>query len=262
MAFHPTADSIKDLAALYADQIGYDPFTDDPSRDPVETVETLLEAMTLGNADATMMQHARDIRSAIFSRAESLPNYRRHFPDFAPATLPAIPDGWKDVSWRNDSCPSFEAGHVHVFVNYADPAERELSEGGRFFALACTDSQGYHDGGLLDTDDWSAMLTFVAEFNGKVERLASAFSRVLREWLTPAEMALVIERNASRKDLGVCHSQDFCDANMAMWEAWEKAFGQEPPIGDDSEAEQAAFKVINVAWDVAKQSGFTPKAEA
>lgn len=35
-----------------------------------------------------------------------LPQWQRAFPDMT--DMPAIPEGWKDTSYHNDACPSFE----------------------------------------------------------------------------------------------------------------------------------------------------------
>ena len=88
------------------------------------------------------------------------------FPDFEASTLPEIPASWEDVSWRNDACPSFQAFaregetevRLTVFVDYLDPAERELGGCDRFFVLLNQDGDT-HD--LLNTDDWAAVLACV-----------------------------------------------------------------------------------------------------
>lgn len=80
--------------------------------------------------------------------------------------------------------------------------------------------------------------------------LANKFSMVLRSWLTDAEMREVIERNKAETTRSVCHSHDFCDANMAMQEAAE-SFGLTFDAGSD---ECAAL--WNSAWDLAKKNNF------
>lgn len=56
----------------------------------------------------------------------------------------------------------------------------------------------------------------------------------------------VIERNDAETYRGVCHSHDFCDANMTMAAAFEAVVGREP-IGDGvSDADLALW---NSAWD-------------
>jgi hypothetical protein len=91
--------------------------------------------------------------------------------------------------------------------------------------------------------------------------LAREFSRVLTEWLTPAEMADVNAKNAAEYNPIICHSHDYCDANMAMDEAFSRAFGYSPlddahrdPADDGMTAENV--DLINSAWDIAKALEF------
>jgi hypothetical protein len=51
------------------------------------------------------------------------PDYDRH--DDADTLLAA---GWSDASWRNDACPSFQAGGVRLFLDYAAPDKREFTD--------------------------------------------------------------------------------------------------------------------------------------
>lgn len=53
------------------------------------------------------------------------PQYLREFPDFD--HTPELPEGFDDVSWHNDSSPSFQfidTGNT-LYLNYRDPARRE-----------------------------------------------------------------------------------------------------------------------------------------
>lgn len=63
--------------------------------------------------------------------------FRGEFPDFDPATMPAIPDGWQDVSWHNDACPSWIAkgdddSGLTVYIDHAKPARRDMDMGARY----------------------------------------------------------------------------------------------------------------------------------
>lgn len=80
--------------------------------------------------------------------------------------------------------------------------------------------------------------------------LSAGFSNVLKEWLTAEEMAEVIRRNALPAYAGACASHDFCDANMAMAEAFEKIFGE---FDFSSDIHSALF---NGAWNIAKANKF------
>ena len=90
-------------------------------------------------------------------------SYRTEFPNFDPATLPAECAAWEDVSWRQDTCPSFLTGDGHiVFVDYADPADREIPECERFSVQACDADGCAFDSEPFASDDWAAVLAHLA----------------------------------------------------------------------------------------------------
>jgi hypothetical protein len=92
------------------------------------------------------------------------------FPDFDLATLPAMPEGFEDVSWHNDTCPSFidEARGLIVFVDYADPSlseypnERRNGTAKRFVVCRYDTDMGMTHETLLKTDEWSEVLSLIA----------------------------------------------------------------------------------------------------
>lgn len=85
--------------------------------------------------------------------------------------------------------------------------------------------------------------------------LARAFSAVVAEWLPPGELEAVRECNrTTHADPGVCASHDFCDANMAMLEAWRRCTGSDE-IDANDQAQAAAW---NEAWKLAKAAEFDP----
>lgn len=86
-----------------------------------------------------------------------------------------------------------------------------------------------------------------------VGALAKEFSRVIRDTLSPAQLAECVRRNAANPDPAICHSHDFCDANMAMAEAWENL--SSIPCGAD--CPDGVNAVWSAAWDIAKRYGFT-----
>ncbi len=84
-------------------------------------------------------------------------------------------------------------------------------------------------------------------------RVAVAFKAVLTEWLTADEMAAVTARNRAEVNPHVCHSHDFCDANMAMDEAFRKVFGR--PASDYLDAaegtlDEMPWEIWNDAWAI------------
>jgi hypothetical protein len=93
------------------------------------------------------------------AEASTTRTFRTEFPDFDPATLPEIPATWADRSWRNDACPSFQTPNgLAVFVDYADPAWREMPGLPRF---SVQPAEADHNEELFPSDDWAAVLAFV-----------------------------------------------------------------------------------------------------
>lgn len=93
----------------------------------------------------------------------AIARYLREFPNYKPAEMPAIPDGFEDTSWHNDACPCFVSDPLglELWVDYADPAEREFPERKRFTVLQQRDGVEA-SGPSLETDDWNEILAFVA----------------------------------------------------------------------------------------------------
>ena len=112
---------------------------------------------------------------------------RTEFPDYDVLTLPAIPTHWKDTSWHNDACPSFETKGLRIFVDYADASQRENESLVRFAVLR-------DDVIVLDTDDWDAVLELVELMPAQQDLIAERFATILQNWLTPQEFAEMTRR--------------------------------------------------------------------
>lgn len=116
------------------------------------------------SGDRARDMFAAYIRSEI-AMAEPMPQgWRKAFPDFDPATLPAIPADWRDTSYANDTCPSFATpfGHV-VFIDYADVALREYPESPSRFYVQADSEIADHNEQLFESNDWRAVLWFVCD---------------------------------------------------------------------------------------------------
>jgi hypothetical protein len=87
-----------------------------------------------------------------------------------------------------------------------------------------------------------------SEILQEVALLARQFADVLHVWLTPAEFAEMQRRNRTPKYDKHCASHDFCDANIAMEDAFKRTFGREPNLESDTDID-----LWNKAWDVAKK---------
>jgi hypothetical protein len=82
-------------------------------------------------------------------------SYATEFPDFHPDSLPAIPDSWNDVSWKNDCCPSWETPNGFlVYVDYEYVCDREAPTDGRYGVWTTDDC-------IYCGDDWSEVLRLV-----------------------------------------------------------------------------------------------------
>lgn len=89
--------------------------------------------------------------------------------------------------------------------------------------------------------------------NAIARALADRFAFELRGWLSRREWDEVLARNAREPaDSAVCHSHDFCDANMAMDEAFAVVVGRTPDTGSDADA-----KLWSAAWADAKRRYLT-----
>jgi hypothetical protein len=84
------------------------------------------------------------------------------------------------------------------------------------------------------------------------ETLALEFSQGLHAYLTPEKMSEVVERNKNEADPHICHSHDFCDANVFLYDVFKK-YGMDP-------AAKGGMKkwadLWNSAWNVAKANNF------
>ena len=90
------------------------------------------------------------------------------------------------------------------------------------------------------------------------QNLANEFCRVLATYLTPDELEAVRAKNAVETHPDVCHTHDYCDANMAMQEALEKGLCW--PMTDDSTplTFEADCQLWNGAWAKAVAQNFHP----
>ncbi|PPQ35581.1 hypothetical protein SAMN06265338_12616 [Rhodoblastus acidophilus] len=184
------------------------------------------------------------------------------FPDFDPATLPKLPQGFQDDSWHNDACPSFHNAQLRlsIFIDYAAPEMRAFADGVRFHIFR-TDE----DGGRLPandasftSDDWSEIQTYV---------LAEQFARHLKASLSEKDWKEMRRRNASPDyDNSLsCASHDFCDANMVMEATWRATFGEKAALiceGANGQIVAEQMAIWNAAWSRAKSEQLTAKPEA
>jgi len=90
-------------------------------------------------------------------------NYKYEFPNFD-YDIPQLPEGFVDVSWHNDVCPSFskdlnDKQEMVVWVNYANEDKREC--GGLQFAFVIRAIDGEDTFNFqceLETNSWDEIL--------------------------------------------------------------------------------------------------------
>jgi len=98
-------------------------------------------------------------------------SYSKEFPDFGALDV-ALPEGFRDVSWHNDACPSFElklpsVGYLKLWVDYVNLDDREL--GFDRFTLSLLDQDQEYQSDLLNCEQWADMVAFIADYRAKAE---------------------------------------------------------------------------------------------
>ncbi|BBZ93049.1 hypothetical protein BRDID11004_60530 [Bradyrhizobium diazoefficiens] len=110
-------------------------------------------------------------------------DYRKEFPDFPAADMPALPQGFEDNSWHNDSCPNFTSAELglRIWIDYADKAQREHPDASRFVLEPAENEDTITD--PIITDDWAVILAAVeeerAEIGACLDQLAKAEGAIL-----------------------------------------------------------------------------------
>lgn len=88
--------------------------------------------------------------------------------------------------------------------------------------------------------------------NVTVETLALEFSQALRCCLTPEEMAEIVLRNREEESPNICHSHDYCDANMVLHEVFMK---HSMDVADEGGMERWG-ELWDRTWNLAKSKEF------
>lgn len=96
-----------------------------------------------------------------------------------------------------------------------------------------------------------------------VGQLADGFRSVLRAWLTEAQLVEVDARNRAQENENICHTHDFCDSNMAMFDAFTQVVGRDMVLDSNDPKWSEDSALFNDAWSLAKADGFaaTPALE-
>lgn len=92
----------------------------------------------------------------------------------------------------------------------------------------------------------------------QIAQIADQFAAVLREWLSEKEWIEMRVRNSEQYYSGtICASHDFCDANMAMLEAFKQVTGRDPDLAESDED----HRLWSEAWRLAKATHLTAPAK-
>jgi hypothetical protein len=91
-------------------------------------------------------------------------DFRKQFPDFPAEDMPAIPAGFVDASWHNDTCPCLvsDAAGLQIWVDYLDPTKREYEGKYPRFSVSQQRAGVEHSGPSIQTDSWDEVLAFIA----------------------------------------------------------------------------------------------------
>lgn len=269
------SDAIRPIAWSFGDGATFSGFTDDTCWNgylnvwvtPATWPYVLAELIAGADGDAELIDQYRrtpEIDGLLslshgLTTSEVTPAWTTMFADYPVATMIPVPESWTEESWHNDTAPSFSPcsgpmGEVaQVWVDYEDPAAREIPEANRF-SFCRRDAVG-ELAAIYAGDDYDELLRHVA-----IEELACNFAHRLGRMLRPCEWREMRLRNRTA-GAGVCASHDFVDANMVMLDAWRAT--REPAIVDAGDAEQLAGDIdhVNAAWTVATRHYLTSDDE-
>jgi len=191
---------------------------------------------------------------------EVQPAWSTMFIDYPVAEMMPIPAGWTEMSWRNETAPSFgpcvgpmgEA--AQIWIDYEQPAKREIPESERF-TFCRRDAIGELTV-VYTGDDYGEALRHVA-----IEVLACDFAHRLAQQLDPSDWREMRIRNRN-VEAGVCASHDFLDANMVMLAAWQAT--RDPAIVGNGDATALGCDLdhVNAAWTIATRDYLTASDEA
>lgn len=192
--------------------------------------------------------------------------------DFAIPSFVTDENGWTDESWHNDICPSFHNTKLELCL-WVSETDEEKRDGRKRFILEAYSIDKEVRAYLLATNDSRELSAYIARYPYALQ-LAEAFSKFIRSWLTPSQLAEVNANNEAdaehyglgRKEYGSCATHDYCDSNEAMLLAFNCTFKRDPwtvldrkTKADDKNREKDTA-LMNEAWTIAKAHKFEMQA--
>jgi hypothetical protein len=93
------------------------------------------------------------------------PTVHHLFSDFPLTDLPDLPADWRDVSYGNDTCPSFQPPNksLIVYTDFADKSMREVPQASRFCVRHLDADGSFMEEPWFASDDWADVLRYVQE---------------------------------------------------------------------------------------------------
>jgi hypothetical protein len=88
---------------------------------------------------------------------------------------------------------------------------------------------------------------------GTLQKVAHRFVSRLREELTHEEFEAMRVANSAEVSSRFCHSHDYCDADMIMYETLEKVAGISAVTGRSDYIKSDYTKNRNIAWALASK---------
>jgi hypothetical protein len=91
--------------------------------------------------------------------------YQTEFKNFDVTTMPQISEGFEDISWCADVCPSFrnEEHNLTLWIDYADESLREF-ENEKRFCLTLEDYESDNESISYCSDDFDDILRQIAVY--------------------------------------------------------------------------------------------------
>ena len=99
-------------------------------------------------------------------------------------------------------------------------------------------------------------LSKIANDKQKIESIAKKFAELLKKEIGDENLAETVALNAKEKSSGICHSHDFCDANMVMAEAFTAVGIDLDKDYPDMTQNETITGIWGDAWDLAIKNKF------
>lgn len=79
---------------------------------------------------------------------------------------PPLPDGWEDVSWRQDAAPSYKYRHFRVWLEHPHENMREIKGEHRFCVWVEEEGHPRNGDSVFLSNDWDRVVTYVRSHAG------------------------------------------------------------------------------------------------